>query len=150
LLPVQDRGEIGVAEDGKFRAMRFVSFMVVADERIEFVFTAIRRVYLPIQKCPEWIALHETVEEATDLLGLPNEFPLNCWKNELGLLDGLKRFFDVPTSLIHEMDLRRQFPGSFFGSMGRTVWPKTSNVPKGMAQIDKAQHLAAPGLSKSG
>ncbi len=64
-------------ERGKFRTVRVVLFMIVANEAVEFVATAVGLFDLPLQKRSERVPLHQTVEKSGDLLGFSDKLTLN-------------------------------------------------------------------------
>ena len=61
--------------------MRVVSLVVVSNKTVPLEFLAVFCVYLPIQECPERIALKKAVEEMANLFWSPNKLPLNCWEH---------------------------------------------------------------------
>ncbi len=67
--------------------MGIVSFVIISYKAIKLEFVAVFRCYFPIEKGAEWIALHDTVEQATNLIRVPYKLPLYSWQHKLVALN---------------------------------------------------------------
>ena len=81
--------------------MGVVALVVVENEVEELELTAVLRSDTPVKKCAEWIALHEAVEQPTNLLWLPHELPLDRGQHQIVSVDFVKGLFDGMARLVH-------------------------------------------------
>jgi hypothetical protein len=80
--------------------MRRIAFVVVLDESIKLEKYALLGFDPPEKEGAKRIALHKAVEQPTDLLRVPNEFPLDCRQDVKILAHRLQCFSDGQARLI--------------------------------------------------
>ena len=69
--------------------MGIVTLVVISNEIEELELPAILGSYSPVKERAERVSLHDTVEQAANLLRPPNEFALNGGKHKIVAVDFL-------------------------------------------------------------
>ena len=86
--------------------MRIILLVIVSDEVVEPVLTAVFCLHPPEQKRSKWVPLHKTIEQSLNLFWLPDELALDSWQNVFVTLNTFYRFFNGAARLIHTLAVR--------------------------------------------